>query len=147
MTYHEMWLMTVRAAQNLQKMGFQSHQVFSFMVNHADHLVPIVLASLCLACPINALHPLLSKQEIVRVLSKTKPSVIFCAIDEYNRIDEALKELKLNMRIFIFDGYIEGLETVESLFADTGIENHFMYVFRIISSNNIYVNCLLMNEN
>lgn len=126
MNYHEMWQKTIRAAQNLQSKGVQSREVFSFMVNHSDHLVPILLASLCLACPINALHPMLSKQEIIRILIKTKPSIIFCAVDEYYRIYEALKELKLNVKIFTFDGHIEGLDAIEILFAETGIENQFV---------------------
>lgn len=128
MTYHQLWLKTIRAAQNLQIKGFQSGQTFSFMVNHDDNLVPIILASLCLGCPINALHPLLSKQELISVLMKTKPSVIFCASNEYHRIEEVLIELKFDIKLFIFDETINGIESVESLFVETGIENQFVYV-------------------
>lgn len=128
MSYHELWLKTVRAAQNLQTRGIQSRQPFSFMVNHTDDLVPIVLASMCLACPVNALHPLLSTLEIVRILDKTKPSVIFCDINEYNRIDEAVKEANLIVKIFTFDGHVDGHESVDSLFTETGIEQYFVYV-------------------
>lgn len=124
-TYHDMYLKTIRAAQNLQKRGVQSHQVFSFMVNHADFLTPIVLAAMCLACPINAMHPLLSEQEIAQVLKKTKPAILFCAVDEYKRIDEVLQELNLNVKVFILDGCIDGLESVEELFIETGTEKLF----------------------
>lgn len=116
---------TIRAAQNLQKRGVQSHQVFSFMVNHADYLTPIVLAAMCLACPINAMHPLLSKQEIAQVLQKTKPTILFCAVDEYKRINEVLQELKVNVKVLILDGHIDGLESIEELFMETGTEHQF----------------------
>lgn len=120
-----MYLKTIRTAQNLQKRGCQPRQVLCFMVNHADYLTPIVLASMCLACPINAMHPLLSKREISQVLEKTKPSILFCAVDEYKRIDEVLQELKMNVKVFILDGRIDGLESVEELFVETGTEKSF----------------------
>lgn len=120
-----MWLKTVRAAQNLQKLGVQPHQVHSFMVNHADYLTPIILASMCLGCPINAMHPLLSKQEISQVLTTTKPSILFCSVDEYKRIVEVLTELKMNLKILTLDGNIDGIASVEELFVETGTENSF----------------------
>lgn len=120
-----MRLKTIRAAQNLQKLGVQPHQVLSFMVNHADYLTPILLASMCLGCPINAMHPLLSKQEILQVLTKTKPSILFCTVDEYKRMVEVLMELKMNVNIFILDGKIDGLGSVEELFVETGTEMSF----------------------
>lgn len=127
-----MRLKTIRAAQNLQKRGVQPRQVLSFMVNHADNLTPIVLASMCLACPMNAMHPLLSKQEILQVLKKTKPSILFCAVDEYNRINEVLNELKMNVKVLILDGIINGLESVEELFIETGTEFSFKYIISSI---------------
>lgn len=121
-----MYLKTIRTAQNLQNRGVQSRQVFSFMVNHADYLTPVLLASMCLACPINAMHPLLSKQEIAQVLTKTKPTILFCAVDEYGRIEEVLQELKMNITVFTLDGNINGLESVEELFVETGTEELFV---------------------
>lgn len=120
-----MYLKTIRTAQHLQKRDIQPRQVLSFMVNHADYLTPIVLAAMCLACPINAMHPLLSKQEISQVLGKTKPTILFCAVDEYKRIDEVLQELKMNVKVFTLDGRIDGLESAEELFMETGTEESF----------------------
>lgn len=120
-----MYLKTIRIAQNLQKRGVKSQQVFGFMVNHADYLTPILLASMCLSCPINAMHPLLSKQEIAQVLTITKPTIIFCAIDEYGRINEVLQELRMSPKVFILNGNINGLESVEELFVETGTEKLF----------------------
>lgn len=75
-----------------------------------------------------SMHPLLSKQEISQVLTKTKPSILFCAIDEYERIDEVLKEMQMNIKVVILDGNVEGLEAVEELFIETGTEKTFEYV-------------------
>lgn len=126
MTYHELWLNTIRVAQNLQKRGYQPHQVFGFMADNTDHLVSIVLASFCLACPIAPLHPLMSTAELVRIWSKTKPTVIFCDHSAYNQMNEALKDLNFNVKVFILGQSIDGLETVESLLTVTGYESDFV---------------------
>lgn len=118
--------MTLRSAQNLLKRGIQSGDVFGFMIEHTDYLNPIILASLCLACPIAPLHPMLSKAEIIRILMKTKPSIVFCDVSAYYRLNVALKELPFKVEMFTFDGRIEGFEPIESLFVETGEEDRFV---------------------
>lgn len=127
MTYHELRLKTIRAAQNLQEMGFQSRQVFSFMVNQCDDLLPLFLASTCLACPIVPLHSMLSKEEIVRIFAKTKPCVIFCDTNHLNMISQAIKESQLNkVKVFVVGESIDDFESIQDLFVETGDENHFV---------------------
>lgn len=98
------------------------------MAANSDHLASIVLASFCLACPVAPMHPLLSKQELVRVLAKTKPSVIFCDADVYNQMNEALEELSFKIEVFTFCGKVDGLEPVDNLLVETGDEPNFVYV-------------------
>lgn len=121
-----MWLKTVRAAQNLQKMGFQSRQVFGFMAKNSDDLLPIFLASICLACPIVPLHSMLSKEEIVNIFSKTKPSAVFCDASSYDLLIEALKELQTNVKVFIFGDALDDSTAVTDLMIETGDENRFV---------------------
>lgn len=139
MTFHEMWLDTVRVAQNLQKRGFKSRQVFGFMAENTDHLAAIVLASFCLACPIAPLNSSLSKPEIVRILTKTKPSVIFCDADVYELLNEVMKEISHNVKVFTIGGKIDGVEPIEHLLVDTGDEKNFVYaIFKTKTKTNDY---------
>lgn len=126
MTYNEMRMKTVRAAQNLQKRGFKTGDVFGFMVDHTDNLAPILMASLCLANKISPLHPTLSKNEIVRFFLEAKPSAAFCEVSACDQLLEALKELPFKVQVFTFDGYVNGCEHVDSLFVETGEENCFV---------------------
>lgn len=126
LTYDEMWLKTIRAAQNLLKRGFKTRDVFGFMTDHSDYLVPILMASLCLACPMAPLHPVLTKDEIVRFFLKAKPSVAFCDISACDQLKVALKELPFSVKVFTFDGQFDGFEPVENLFVETGEEDRFV---------------------
>lgn len=126
MTYHEIRLNAIRAAQNLMKRGFNPHDVFGFIADHSDHLVSIMVASIFLACPMATLHSMLSKEELILILQKSKPSAIFCDINACDQLEEVLDELPYNIQVFTFDGQIDGYESVECLFAETGEESHFM---------------------
>lgn len=121
-----MRLNVIRIAQNLQLKGFNSRQVFGFMVNNTDHVAPLIFAAFCLACPIAPVHSLLSKEEIVQTFMKTKPSVVFCDAVAYHRMNEALKDLKVNVKVFILGEAIDDVETIESLLIETGTESDFV---------------------
>lgn len=116
---------TIRIAQNLLKRGFKPRDVFGILTEHSDYLVPIIVAAACLACPIAPLHPMLSKDEIVRYFLKAKPSVAFCDVGACGQLNEALKELKFNVKVFTFGGRVDDLEPVENLLVETGEENDF----------------------
>lgn len=126
MTFNELRSKTICAAQNLREKGFKYKDVFSFMAGNSENLCPIVFASLCMGCPINPLHHTLSKEEISKILKKTKTKAIFCDVESYDLIDEALKESTTNVQIFTFDGQISNTEPVDSLFIQCDNEHDFM---------------------
>lgn len=126
MTYHDIRLKVIRVAQNLLNRGFKPRDVFGFLVENSDDLVPLMVASLCLACPMAPLHPMLSKDEIVRFFLKAKPTVVFCEISGCDQLSDALIELPFSVKVFTFGGQVDGFEPVENLFAETGEEDRFV---------------------
>lgn len=127
MTFSELRLKSIRAAQNLQKMGFRSHEKFCFMTINNENLLPIVLASIGLACPICPLFPILSVDEIVRILTKIKPSVLFCDANLYNHMNEAINKLQFKMKVFLLDDIdVQGVDTIIALFQATAKEDSFV---------------------
>lgn len=124
-TFSEIRLRSIRAAQNLLKRGFGPRQKFGFMSINSDHLAPIFLASIGLVCPIVPLLPILSKDEIVQILKKIQPPIMFCDSKLYDQLKEALNEVKFDIKIFLLDGHVDGVETVKSLFKETGEEDAF----------------------
>ena len=127
LTFDEVRSQTIRAAQNLQKMGFQLRQTFSFMIENVDELLPILIAAFCLACPIVPLRESLSAKEIVNILKKSKPTAIFCDVNGYQKsIKPILNELEWEIKVFTFGGQIDDTERVSSLLVETGTEHDFV---------------------
>lgn len=102
MTFDDLRLETIRAAQNLEKRGYQSRQVFGFLAGDSDYLASIIMAFICSACPIAPVHPMLTKEELIRILAKIKPIVIFCDAESSDdgQLDEVLEGLKPNVNIW-----------------------------------------------
>lgn len=121
-----MRIKTIQAAQNLQAKGYKPKQVIGFMATNSAYLSPIVFASFCLGCPINALANLLEKEYIIKMLKTTEPCVMFCDVQFYDLVKECLIESGNNAKIFTFNGTQADSEPVESLFIPTGTEEHFM---------------------
>lgn len=118
-------MMTIRAAQNLQKRGYNSKQVISIIsTNIPQYLAPCLFASLCLGCAVHTM-PTTPKREILRVLGMSEPKIVFCEISVFNLVQKCLTELQMNAKIFILNGTTDNAESIEELFIETGIEEEF----------------------
>lgn len=126
MTFEELRLKTIRAAQNLQARGYKPKQVIGVMCENVAHLSPIVFASFCLGCPVNVLSASVQKPDVLHMLRMTKPSVMFCDVSVFELIKECLSELGNNAKIYTFNGTKDDSEAVETLFKETGIEEDFL---------------------
>ncbi len=126
MTYDDIRLKTVRAAQNLQKRGYKSHGVYSFIVGNTDDLAPVLFATFCNGCAVNGLDPSFKKIELIHMLGMVQPDLVFCGIEVYELVTECLKDLKNSAKIFTFGGCKGDSEAVEVLFNETETEQLFM---------------------
>lgn len=57
MTNGEIRLKSIRAAQNLLKLGYKQKDVFAFYTKNGHNLAPIVFGSLTIGAAINGLDP------------------------------------------------------------------------------------------
>lgn len=117
--------MTIRAAQNLQKRGYNSKQIIGINSLNEPYLAPIIFAALCLGIPVNPLYSKW-KPDIIKMFTLTEPAIIFCEIERYDITVECLTEMKLKANIFTLNGLKSDSEAVENLFVETGMEHEFL---------------------
>lgn len=124
MTFDEIRIKTIRTAQNLQALGYKPKEVFTLIARNSHHVAPITFASLAIGCPINALDPSFGKTEIIHMMKITKPVLVFCDVACYELVDESLKELGNEAKIYTFGGSIGRSEPVENWFKELMNSNH-----------------------
>lgn len=118
-------MMTIRAAQNLQKRGYNSKDVTALITGDVAHLAPIVFAGLCLGHPMSAMASSW-KPDLLRMLEITKPRIIFCEVEKYDLVVECMADLGIQAKVFTFGGAKGDAEPVENLFVETNCEDEFV---------------------
>lgn len=78
-----------------------------------------------MGCPVNALSTTFVAFEIVHMLKITKPSLVFCDVQEYEKMVECLAECGNEAAIITINGKIESCEHIEDLLVATGLESTF----------------------
>lgn len=125
LTNHDLYIKTIRAAQNLKNLGFKKDDVFSIIAKNSHHVAPVVFASFCLGCPVNTLSTEFGKAEIKHLLGTTNPKLIFCDTNVYDLVSHCLEELENNASFYTFGGVFNGSNRVEDLFLETNNELEF----------------------
>lgn len=126
MTFDEIRTKMIRAALNLQALGYNRKQVFALVARNSHHVAPITFASIAIGCPVNTIDPSFRKTELIHMLNISKPVLVFCDMDCYELVNEVLAELGNNANIFTFGGKIGRSEPVENLFRETYKEDQFL---------------------
>lgn len=93
-------------------------------------MAPIIFASFCLGCPVNPFHSSVKKNQLLHMLYTTEPNLIFCEASVYDLVVDVLNDLGNHAKVFTLNGTRNGAEAVESLFKETGIEEHFLWVVK-----------------
>lgn len=127
MTFDDIRERTIRTALNLQKRGYEAGQVFGIMAKNSHNVAPVIFAAYCLGCPYNSLATSFVKEEMKHMLNITKPSLIFCDVEAYEKMVESLAECEIEAKIITMNGKIDGCEQIEELFVETGLESMFRY--------------------
>lgn len=125
MTYNNIRMKSIRAAQNLLKRGYTSRVVFGVLAKNSHNVAPIILASISVGSPVNTLDPSFGKTELTHMLKITKPGLMFCDPEYVDLVTQCLSELNNSAKIFTFGGKNSGTESVDSLFEETGDEVNF----------------------
>lgn len=126
MSFDEIHVKTLRAAQNLQARGYDAKQVFGLLARNSQYVAPIVFASISIGCPINTMDPAFGKVELIHMLKTTNPVLMCCDIECFDLLQECLEELGSDAKIFTFGGNKSDSRAVENLFLETGNEAKFV---------------------
>lgn len=84
-----------------------------------------MFAAYCLGCPYNALALSFAKDEVKHMLGITKPCLVFCDVEVYDKMVECLAECELDAKIITMNGKITTGDHVDELFVETGLESTF----------------------
>lgn len=125
-TFEEMHMKTVRAAQNLQKLNHNKDELFVIISKNNHDVAPICMALFCIGQLFHPYRPSFGKTELIQMFEDLKPKVIFAEMESYALIKKCAEHVGSDAKIYTFCGKTADSLAVEDLFAETGIEEDFV---------------------
>ncbi|XP_073838508.1 probable 4-coumarate--CoA ligase 1 [Musca autumnalis] len=121
---------TVLVARHFERLHLQQCDIIGLCAGNTDYIAPLVFGAFAAGLTISTLDPSFEKAGIKHVYSLTKPRMMFCGGDLYERVREALDECNLSgTKIYTMTNHIEGVPNIMEFFED--YENFDPMDFRV----------------
>jgi long-subunit acyl-CoA synthetase (AMP-forming) len=117
-TCQQMFDRTINFAKYLTNCGLIEGDLIGFVAANSENLAPIVFACFSLGLPINPLSPIMNEKDIVQMFSMTKPKMIFCDADNLKVVQNAVDEMKTDVKIYTVMNKVNGYECATEILRD-----------------------------
>ncbi|XP_062544517.1 uncharacterized protein LOC134211555 [Armigeres subalbatus] len=126
-TYNEMWLRSIRVAQNLASIvGIQKGDMVAIVARNNEKVAPVVFGCLMLGSPINTLDPRFLREDFAHMFETIKPKLVICEGDLVEEVVGAFEMADISPELIVFGPRINGYGKVDDLLVETGTEKHFL---------------------
>ncbi|XP_030080244.1 4-coumarate--CoA ligase 1-like [Drosophila hydei] len=122
-TFEQALKWSIRIAQFLKKRGFDHNSVVGIAAANSTYVMPLAVGCLFNGTPFHAINPILDEGTINYMFEITKPKLIFCDKQEYNKIVAATKDW--SPEVYTVSEPIEGKPSIQSLLEPTNTEKFY----------------------
>ncbi|KAH8235344.1 hypothetical protein KR032_002957 [Drosophila birchii] len=119
-TFDEALTWAIRIAQIFKKKGLEYPDIIGLAVRNSTYVMSLVVACFFNGTPYHAVNPVMDEATMTHVFSITKPKIIFCDGQEYEKVFAATKEWQ--PEILTVTDPIGGVPHIESLLDPTPTE-------------------------
>ncbi|KAH8375601.1 hypothetical protein KR200_000194 [Drosophila serrata] len=119
-TFDQAITWAIRIAQIFKKKGLQCPDIIGLSTRNSTYVMPLAVACLLNGTPFHAINPVMDEAAVKHVFSITKPKIIFCDGQEYEKVRAATKGWE--SEIFTVTDPVQGVPHIESLLDPTPTE-------------------------
>ena len=125
-TFGETRIKSIRVAQNLMNAGILVDDVVGIVCRNQVNLTPIVYGCVFIGALVNPLDVTFGINDIMQMFGQTKPKIVICDNDVYNKVKQALDAIESNAEIYLFNERESGIKCLDDLLKPTGHEDEFV---------------------
>ncbi|KAH8253388.1 hypothetical protein KR032_005255 [Drosophila birchii] len=122
-TFEQALTWAIRIAQFFKGRGLTHKDVIGIAAGHSKFLYPLGVACIMNGTPFHSPHPVLDEDTLKHVFSITKPNLIFCDGNIYDKVHRATIEWQ--PEIYTLTDHIEGKPSIETLLEPTTTEKSY----------------------
>lgn len=123
MSFDDLRVLSIRAAQNLTKLGIKKGDVVGMVAKNSIYVAPVSLGCLLIGAVLNPI----AESGITHIFSITEPKIIFVDYEYVVQVKEAMKTLRNNATIFTFIEKADCCSFVTEIFSEIGGEADFRF--------------------
>lgn len=124
-TAEELRLRIIRVAQNLARIGIKDEDIVSVVCSNTLDLMAYTNGIIQLGAIINPMFVDHSKADLINMFKQTKPKLIICDFEVYDKVREVCNELESVSPVYITAKRVPGALFAEDLFEPTGNEKKY----------------------
>lgn len=115
----------IRVGQNLMKLGIKSKDVVGVVCSNSNATSIIINACILIGAPVNPLDTQFEVQDLCLMFNQTRPKLVFCDSDVYQKVKNSLENIKSDAKIITNGDKVEDITCYNELVTSTGIEDEF----------------------
>lgn len=118
---------SIRVAQNLIKLGIKADDVVSVVCRNSSSVSFLLTGCVLIGAPISPLDLSFTVNDLKHSFGITLPKLVVCDVEILDKIQQALRELNHDIKIFVTSNMeIEGASSISHLLASVGTEDDFV---------------------
>uniref|UniRef100_A0A1I8MJC1 AMP-binding enzyme n=1 Tax=Musca domestica TaxID=7370 RepID=A0A1I8MJC1_MUSDO len=118
-TNREMIQLSVRAALHFEKIQMQQCDIIGMCVSHSDYVAPLFFGAICAGLCISPSDPSYNVNGLKYVYDLTKPKLMFCDGEIYDKVRQAFDECGLTAtKIYTVRNHLEGVPDITEFFEE-----------------------------
>lgn len=117
--------MSVKVALSLLDLKLKQSDFIGIMASNTSYVMPLCYGTFFASIPFHPLDVSFEKSMVLHCWSKSRPKVVFCDASVYDLVKEAIDELELAAPIYILKDQIEGVNHIENMFGERGLQERF----------------------
>nr|XP_016994998.2 luciferin 4-monooxygenase-like [Drosophila takahashii] len=122
-TFEQALSWAIRMAQVFKKRGLTHKDIIGIVAENSTYLMPLAVACLLNGTPFHSPISIMDKENLKNVFLQTKPGLIFCDGNEYEKVQAATIEWQ--PEIFTITDHLEGVSSIEALLVPTDSEQFY----------------------
>lgn len=127
MTCEDLRVSSIRVAQNLTKLGIKADDVVGVICKHSSLQSYLLTGCVYIGALISAQDISFNVNDMKHLFGITKPKLVVCDAEVIERVQQALRELNFDIKIFVTSkDEFKGASSIFDLLAPTGTEDNFV---------------------
>ncbi|XP_016994923.2 uncharacterized protein [Drosophila takahashii] len=123
LTFEQTLTWAIRLAQFFKRKGLNHENVIGIAALNSTYIQPLGVGCLLNGTPFHAMNPALDEGTTSALCLKTKPAVIFCDDNVYEKVRSA--SINWEPEIYTITGKVEGVPSIEVLLDPTETEKNY----------------------